>query len=185
MPMFWLRTRQGDQRRIQRQLDQGLFSARSSKLDSGILLLESVINPRSTSLKATHIQCKPWRHSFAHHTEARHRYIIEHNVKARLALPRGKHLIIVSWSARLSAPASLSMLPLGRCLLRSIETSAPRFFCASHSHYSTLSSSHREQVTVPCRSNGHITLRQVVVVVVNSFDPYIPQRIFHKYCWLA
>lgn len=106
-------------------------------------------------------------------------------VKARLALPRGKHLIIVSWSARLSAPASLSMLPLGRCLLRSIETSAPRFFCASHSHYSTLSSSHREQVTVPCRSNGHITLRQVVVVVVNSFDPYIPQRIFHKYCWLA
>jgi len=105
-------------------------------------------------------------------------------VKARLALPRGKHLIIRSWSACLPAPAPLSMLRLGRCLLRSIETSTSRFYCASRSHYSTLSSSHREQVTVPCRSNGHITLRQVVVVV-NSFDSCIPQRIFHKYCWLA
>jgi hypothetical protein len=34
MPMLWLRTRQVDRRRIQRQLDQGLFGARSSKLDS-------------------------------------------------------------------------------------------------------------------------------------------------------
>jgi len=40
MPMFWLRTRQVDRRRIQRQLDQGPSSARSSKLDSGILLLD-------------------------------------------------------------------------------------------------------------------------------------------------
>lgn len=73
--------------------------------------------------------------------------------------------LISSWSARPSAPASLSMLPPGRSLLRPLKTSASRFYCASNSLYSTLSSSHREQVNVACRSNGHITLRQVVVVV--------------------
>jgi len=40
MPMFWLRTRQVDQRRIQRHVDQGPSSARPSKLDSAFLLLE-------------------------------------------------------------------------------------------------------------------------------------------------
>jgi hypothetical protein len=66
---------------------------------------------------------------------------------------------ISSWSARLPAPASLFMLPSGRGLLRSLESSASRFYCASHGHYSTLSSSHREQVKIQCRSNGHITIK--------------------------
>jgi hypothetical protein len=84
--------------------------------------------------------------------------------RARLTLPRRLHSLISSWSARLPALAP-SMPPSGRCLLRSTKTSAPRFYCASRSNYSTLSSSHREQVvTVGCRSNGHITLRQVDVV---------------------
>ncbi|KAI4726328.1 hypothetical protein E4T49_05930 [Aureobasidium sp. EXF-10728] len=56
------------------------------------------------------------------------------------------------------------MLFLRRCP----QTSLSHIYrCLTRSQYSTLSSSHREQVTIPCRSNGHITLRQVVVVVVN------------------
>ncbi|THY90998.1 hypothetical protein D6C93_06404 [Aureobasidium pullulans] len=52
------------------------------------------------------------------------------------------------------------MLALCRCLPR--PNSTRKFIYRSlHLHYSTLSSLRREQVTIPCRSNGHITLRQV------------------------
>jgi hypothetical protein len=83
---------------------------------------------------------------------------------ARLALPRASHLlnhVLVCSSLRCCL---LSMLPFGRCLARALKTFAPATCRVPLNNYSTISASHREQVTIQCRSNGHITLRQVGVV---------------------
>jgi hypothetical protein len=77
---------------------------------------------------------------------------------ARLALPRGSHLlnhVLVCSSLRCWF---LSMLPFGRCLARALKTSAPETCRVPLNNYSTISTSHREQVTISCRSNGCITL---------------------------
>ena len=88
--------------------------------------------------------------------------------------------LICLWSATLAAPVPLSMLFSAPALLRSSQTSLIKLPRCLRSHYSTLSSSHKDQVTIPCRSNGHITLRQVVVAnpsIRISLNAFLQQKV--------